>query len=371
MKKIINMLFAAVMPVLALVSCQEKEIVVYEPENATAPVLEAIADSYVLESGSSFATFQFSAADFAIPTAVRYTAYASLTEDFATKQTLGNVATDTAGLTVSANTLNNALISMNCAPEVAVPVYFRIEAEMMGESSPVSSVDALISNVITSSITPFNAERTYPKIYVIGDFCGWSHATAAYLFSYAEDEENYIGVVDFDGKAGNGFKLTGADNWDNGNWGSGDMTSTDPEASSIVLWDDGGSGNISNYSNFRYYNFHFVKSTLTLNMIKGINSVTVAGDFNGWSTDATPMQWNRANGKFYVDIDVTAAGGFKFVLDNGGTWIGTGDGEGAVNIGGGENIPVEAGQFRFYLDLNDWDNPTYSLSANDYGESVE
>lgn len=371
MKKIINALFAAAVSVFAMTSCAEKEIVTYNPDVAVAPALEDIAESYVLTDGGEFATLSFSAAEFGVPTAIRYTAYADINEDFSTKQNLGNVATDTAGITISANTLNNALISLSCEHSVPVTVYFRIEAQMMGESSPVRTVTALISNAVSSSITPYNAEKTYPKIYVIGDFCGWSHATAAFLFSYAEDEENYVGVVDFDGKAGNGFKLTGADNWDNGNWGSGDMTSSDPEASSITLWDDGGSGNITNYSSFRYYNFHFVKSSLTLNMIKGFNSVTVAGDFNGWSTDATPMEWNIANGKFYVDIDVTAAGGFKFVLDNGGTWIGTGEGEDGVGIGTGDNIPVEAGQYRFYLDLNDWQKPTYKLSSADYGKPVD
>lgn len=383
MKKFTTIIFSALMAAFALSSCAEKEIVSYYPENAVAPVLDDIPDpedgsSYVLVDGETFATLTFSAVEYNVPTAARYTAYADIAENFANKKALGNVVTDTAGITISSATLNNALISLACTPDEPVTVYFRIEAEMMGESAPVATVAALVSNSVSTLVTPYNAEKVYPSIYVIGDFCGWSHATASHLFSYSEDENNYVGVVDFanaDGvpSAGNGFKLTGADNWDNGNWGTGDMTSTDPEASSIVLWDDGGSGNITNYSNFRYYNFHFVKSSLTLNMIKGFNSVKVAGDFNGWTTEANTdeMTLITSNGKFYIDLDITAAGGFKFILDNGGTWIGTGDGEGKVSIGGGDNIPVEPGQYRFYLDLNDWKNPTYSLSTSDYGKEID
>ena len=376
MKKIFNIFAATLMSAAMLTSCAEKEIVTYNPENAVVPALEALAGSYVLEDGGEFATLQFSAAEFGIPTAARYTAYADIHEDFSAKQSLGNVTTDTAGITISANTLNNALITLACQPAEPVTVYFRIEAQMMGESSPVGSVESLISNTVSTTVTPFDAEKVYSAVYVIGAFCGWDHGNTAFLFSYAEDEENYVGIVDFGAECADyGFKITGAANWDNGNWGTGDMTSAEPEAPSITLWNDGGSGNITNYSSFRYYNFHFEKSSLTLNMIRGFNSVKVAGDFNGWAADDTntdEMTQIRSNGKFYIDLDIPAAGGFKFILDNGGTWIGTGDGEGKVNIGGGDNIQIaEPGQYRFYLDLNDWDNPTYSLSAADYGKPVD
>ena len=381
MKKIFNIFAATLMSAAMLTSCAEKEIVTYNPENAVVPALEALAGSYVLEDGGEFATLQFSAAEFGIPTAARYTAYADIHEDFSAKQSLGNVTTDTAGITISANTLNNALITLACQPAEPVTVYFRIEAQMMGESSPVGSVESLISNTVSTTVTPFDAEKVYPMVYVTGAPWGWPDApwapnAVAHLYSYAEDEENYVGVVDFGADCADyGFKITGDTNWDNGNWGTGDMTSTDPEAPSITLWNDGGSGNITNYTSFRYYNFHFVKTPLTLNMVKGFNSVKVAGDFNGWAADDTntdEMTQIRSNGKFYIDLEITAAGGFKFILDNGGTWIGTGDGEGKVNIGGGDNIQIaEPGNYRFYLDLNDWDNPTYSLSAADYGTPVD
>ena len=386
MKKIFNILAAALMSAAVLTSCAEKEIVTYYPDEVVIPALQELSVEEGLQlsdgDGVIFATLQFSAADFGIATAARYTAYADIKEDFSSKQALGNVTTDTAGIAISASTLNNALITLGCLDSVDVKVYFRIETQMMGESSPVGAVETLVSNTVSAVVKPYDAEKVYPMVYVTGAPWGWPTApwdpnAVAHLYSYAEDEENYVGVVDFGADCADyGFKITGDTNWDNGNWGTGDMTSTDPEAPSITLWNDGNSGNITNYSSFRYYNFHFVKSSLTLNLVKGFNSVKVAGDFNGWAaadgSNTDEMTQIRSNGKFYIDLEITAAGGFKFILDDGGTWIGTGEGEGKVNIGGGDNIQIaEPGNYRFYLDLNDWDNPTYSLSASDYGTPVD
>ena len=39
--------------------------------------------------------------------------------------------------------------------------------------------------------------------------------------------------------------------------------------------------------------------------------------------------------------------------------------------GGGDNIPVSAGQYRVYLNLNDWDHPTAKLSTSMYGQPEE
>ena len=369
------------MSAFVLTSCVEKEMVTYHPDEVVIPALQelSVEEGLQLSDGATFATLQFSAADFGIATAARYTAYADIKEDFSSKQALANVTTDTAGIAISAATLNNALITLGCPDSVDVKVYFRIETQMMGESSPVEMVEALVSNSVSAVVKPYDAEKIYPSIYVIGQFCGWDHGSTAFLFSYAEDEENYVGVVDFGAECADyGFKLTGEPNWDDNklNWGvtKDEAANPTPEPATLQLVNneyEGGSQNISNYSSFRYYNFHFVKSSLTLNMVKGFDLVTVAGEFNGWATDATPMEQIRSNGKFYADIQISAAGGFKFVID-GSTWIGTGDGEGKVNIGGGDNIQIaEPGNYRFYLDINDWDNPTYSLSASDYGTPVD
>ncbi len=366
MKKYFSILFAVLVSAIVMPSCQDEVGPVYEPDKVVASTLENIGTDYVLVRGGEFTTLKFSATDFGMPAAVKYTAYVDIAgTNFENRKALGNTNIDTTGIAIKADDLNNALISLGCPPEAPVEVQLVVEAQMMGESSAVAGVAPVLSNVITTKVTPFDAKIEYPKIYVVGDYCGWSHASAFYLFSYAEDKENYVGVIDFNGKAGNGFKITGEANWDNGNWGAG--ASTDPEPKSLVLV-EGSNDNVMNYSKFRYYNFHFVRSSLTLNMVAGFDKVGVVGEFNGWGNDAE-MTLNRADGIFYADVEIAAAGTFKFRLN--ADWAvnwGVKDGKLAQ---GGDNIAVEAGKFRIYLDLNDWNAPTYKISADDFGKPIE
>lgn len=362
MKKFFYIASAAMISVLALASCAEKEIVTYNPENAVPPVVETVlAESYVLEEGGAFATLTFSKADFNLPTGMRYTAYADINEDFSTKRSLASTTEVENGIVIDANTINAVLMNFNCPSDIPVQVYLRVEAEMFGESSVISGV-SLVSTTLSTVITPFYAPKTYPSVYVIGGFCGWDHGQTAFLFSYSEDEENYTGVVDFgEGTTDFGFKLTGAADWDHGNWGTGASSSTEPEAPSVTLIDDGGSGNISNYTSHRYYNFHFVKSTLTLSPVVWFDGVTLVVG----STEV-PMECDRATGHFHADAQIAEGQGYTVRVSGGNTDVVFGGNISEV-VAGGDPITVDAGNYRVYIDLNDWDNPTTRISTDDYG----
>ncbi len=366
MKKFFYIASAAMISVLALASCAEKEIVTYNPENAVPPVVETVlAESYVLEEGGAFATLTFSEADFNLPTGMRYTAYADINEDFSTKRSLASTTEVENGIVIDANTINAVLMNFNCPSDIPVQVYLRVEAEMFGESSVISGV-SLVSTTLSTVITPFYAPKTYPSVYVIGAFCGWDHGQTAFLYSYSEDEENYTGVVDFgEGTTDFGFKLTGAADWDHGNWGTGASSSTEPEAPSVTLIDDGGSGNISNYTSHRYYNFHFVKSTLTLSPVVWFDGVTLLVG----STEV-PMECDRATGHFHADAQIAEGQGYTVRVSGGNTDVVFGGNISEV-VAGGEPITVDAGNYRVYIDLNDWDNPTTRISTDDYGTPVD
>ena len=369
MKKFFYIASAAMISILALASCAEKEIVTYNPENAVKPVLEAIAESYVLEDGAAFETLNFSAVEYGIAAAARYTLYADVNEDFSSKKSLGNVTTDTVGITVTANTLNNALMSLNCKADVPVTVYFRMEAEMMGESAPVGTVDVLVSNTISSTVTPYNAEKTYPMVYVVGDPLSWDFSVYAGLFSYAEDEENYVGVLDLGAdNTKRKFKITGELNWDNGNWGlDGSAAAPEAEAPSIQLINDGGSGNIACYSH-RYYRFQFNNSTLLLTNNLSFDALFLVGSASGLTWDTSKpeneMQFDPERQRFYIDYTFAANDEIKFLTDN-GTWFG-GTSDGGLNTQ--DNIKIAtAGSYRIYVNLNNSSNMTYELNAEDYG----
>lgn len=374
MKKFFYIASAAMISILALASCAEKEIVTYNPENAVKPVLEAIAESYVLEDGAAFETLNFSAVEYGIATAARYTAYADINEDFSTKQSLGNVTTDTAGIAIDAKTLNNALISLECPHSVPVTVYFRIEAEMMGESAPVGTVDVLVSNMISATITPYNAEKTYDMVYVPGAKGLWDF-TSTFLFCYAEDGDTYQGVVDLgDNYSTVEFKITTAADWADQYTHGSDGTVAEKDPASMTLVNPG--SNINNYQSARYYSFTFVKSTKVLTKNISFNQVGVIGLNGDWNNDIVMTQIAR-NGQFYADIEVASATEFKFRLD--ADWVtnwgvetqGQSLSDVDVLTPGGQNISVQPGNYRVYLDLNDWENPTARLSASDYGQPVE
>lgn len=379
MKKIFTIFSAAMMSVLLTVACVEKEKTVYYPDKAVAPMLEEIAapeSSYVLvEDSLTLGMLRFSRADFGMPVAVRYTLYAALDESFANAKAVDNI--DNAdSIFVEDNALNNALVSLACAPDKPVTVYFRIGAQMRGDGLNIE-VDPLYSNVRSTTVTPYNAEKTYPAVYVVGDPWGWPDETWSntevlrYLYSYAEDEENYVGVIDFgENRENHGFKITGGMNWNEGNWGVGSETSTEAEAPSIVLWDDGGSTNINNYSEYRYYNFHFVRSTLTLNVVKSFNSVGISGSMTDWADGADiVMTQMLPDQRFYADVEIETAAEFKFRLD--GAWGTDWGGSFDELVAGGANLTVEPGNYRIYLDLNNWDEPVAEISAEDYGTPVE
>lgn len=215
------------------------------------------------------------------------------------------------------------------------------------------------------------AEKEYAKVWIVGDYCGWNHANSQYLFSFSEDEINYEAIVDFGEKAANGFKVTGEAGWNNGNWGTdGDAPAADPEAASITLIDAGNSGNISAYSK-RFYSLAFNKSTLELKNQMSFDQIGIIGDFNSWGEDVV-MKFDTKKQRFYADVEILADGGLKFRLN--GNWdisFGISAGSTSGVLDGGDNIPVTAGNYRVYVNLNNSKERTYEFNADDYGKEDE
>ena len=79
------------------------------------------------------------------------------------------------------------------------------------------------------------------------------------------------------------------------------------------------------------------------------------------------MAFDTERQVFYADIQVNADGDFKIRSDaNWGTAYDLGGVNGELTLGGG-NIPVTAGNYRIYVNLNNSGNMTYELNAEDYG----
>ncbi len=337
-------------------ACQKQEIVqISAPENVKAPALAAVETIEIskdnLNTGS--ADFSWSKADFGAPTQVNYSLEIAASGS-ETKYTLTSGLTETT-TSVTYQTLNTFLLTeMNLPANVLSEVQFYVGAKV-GEYAKVYSAPLTVSVGTVEAIIP--EKDMYKYVYVIGDYCGWSHDKTQFLYNYDTDNNNlYSGVVDFADKAANGFKLTGGPDWNHGNWGTLDGAVLDSEQAEVQLRDDGGSGDIKAYSK-RFYHFEFDSSTLILKKKLGFDQLGVIGDFNSWGGDVV-MEYNPTLVRFYADVEVPADGGLKVRVD--ADWA-TSWGE---NMESG-NLPVAAGNYRVYLDLN---KGSLTVDANMYGQ---
>ncbi len=336
-------------------ACQKDEIVTFNPENVVAPVLHAVSDVVVTVDNKDTESLKFTwdAASFGVNAQVYYTLNMSA-NDVTVNLFSGATGTSYA---VSYDALNNkAFNDLGIASGEAGEVSFTLGAKL-------NAGETYWADPVKANITPTSAEKVYPMVYVIGNYCGWSHDTALHLYNFSEDEVLYQGVVDFgagDEKTG-GFKITPGASWD-AEWGG--PGSADEEPASLTLLTSGGS-DIKNYVAKRYYHFTLDTKTCILTKKMSFDQVGIIGLNGDWDNDIV-MEYSVAKQRFYADIDVPAATEMKFRMDAG--WDINFGGDLKALSNGGDNIPVEPGQYRVYFNMNNLDAVTATLDANMYGK---
>lgn len=363
MKKIFNIAVLALAGAM-FASCEQEHIdAQYIPGNVTAPVLNDIEGCALAADGADL-TFEYVAADYGIKAAVGYTLYVDMAgNDMASKQ---KVTANIGGgkIVVSAKNLNVALLNAGADKEAEAAAEFQLVANMLNNKGAANEATAAVSNLVEATFRTYNAEiRPFDKfahVWVIGDYCGWDHAASQYLYDYAASGSKYTGLVDFGEKAANGFKLTGIAGWDDScNWGlPDDGSEVEAEAAELTLITSGGSKDIKCYAK-RFYFFSFDSSTLKLAKDWSADQIGIIGLNGDWDNDIV-MEYNAYWTRFYADIDAPAATEMKLRADAGWdlNW-----GAGAVK--GGDNIPVEAGQWRVYFDPG---QGTIEFSSSMYGK---
>ena len=349
-----------------LSACQKlDEVKAYDPDKVVAPVLHALPGEIVItpDNMGSTQTFTWDAADFGVRTQINYSIEASYNDGAKLVLFTGMNGTSSEQTYES---LNNILALSVEDGGLGVPSGEPTDVDFYISATIGTDFEKFYSAPATVRMTVTTAERTYPQVWVIGDYCGWNFDNAQGLFCFSGDEVTYEAIVDLGEKAANGFKLSGEAGWNDAcNWGTdGDAAAPETEAPSITLISSGGSGNIMVYSK-RFYRFVFDRSTLTLSNKLSFNSMGIIGDATpgGWDTD-TEMNFDTQKQRFWVDVTLSA-GEFKFRADN--DW--------AINFGGadgrlsqnGDNIKATAGNYRVYATLNNSAEITYELNAGDYG----
>lgn len=383
MKKFFSILCLAAAG-LWLGACEQDHIdVIYHPSDVVAPAAGTISgpEGGILSSDGEPIVLTYTKADYGVATNVNYSVYvdlasvasaqavrdaASVVPDLSTMTRIATavVSSDPATITIPQKDLNNALLNLGAAPDVECSVRFIVVTNLANDKGTTIEGTDFYSDAVIAPFTPYNAEVNdvdkYEHVWIIGDFNGWSFDNVdQYLYAYAGGS-TYTGLIDFGEKAANGFKLTGIAGWDDScNWGAdGDAPAPEAEAASVQLISSGGSKDIKCYSK-RFYMFEFDKTSLVLKKSWSADQISIIGLNGDWNNDIV-MEYNAYKHRFYADITAADATEMKFRADSDWTlnW-------GVDLKGGGDNIPVEAGSFRVYLDFN---NGEYSFSEKMYGQ---
>lgn len=378
MKKLFN--YIPLLGVALLAACEtDIDKTIFNAGNAEGAVLETPANTVLVldskQQDNTILTLNWTAPDFGYQAMVTNSIELDVAgNNFATARTLATAVANATTQDLTVATLNSNILGILQDNGIEGDFSAR-DFELRLASHISEAADTLYSNVLTLNITPYDADIQYPEMFIIGEYCGWSgeNPQTQNLFSFSQDEVNYEGLIDFNDKAANGFKITDAapnSDWSNCKFNCGlDGAAGAPaaEAASITLLNNGGSSNIACYSK-RYYRFTFNKETLELGMNLSFDKIYLVGSAEGltWDTSKAEneMNFDPATQRFYIDYTFAAGNEIKFLTD-GNLWLGiTKEGK----VGDGDNIVIsEAGSYRIYLNLNDSNNQAYELNAEDFG----
>ena len=345
-----------------IAGCQKPEMIqISAPEDVVAPVLNAVADINITPAnlGLESVTFEWSAADYGVNTQINY-AIEVATAGSADKVVLTSGINDTKTV-VSYEAVNAILLyDLGLVSGVSESVDFYVSAK-------VGEYPKIYSNVVTANATVTEAEKEYPKLTVAGSYAynNWSPGKGQFVYDFEGTDTRYSGVIDFgeDVSALN-FKFVG-EAWGNNEFSVPSGEAQAPEAAELPLV-AGGGDNIAAYTTHRFYSLTLDKSAPKVIKNFSFNSLGVIGDATatGWDSD-TDMEFNPVKQRFYVDMTL-ADGTIKFRAND--AWDVNWGGANGVLASGADNIPVTAGNYRIYVNLNDPANPTYELSEKMYGQ---
>lgn len=349
--------------ILAASCSTDEDKLVFDPSSSVAPTLGTLAGTTLSSDGADL-TFEFTQPKYNVDAGVLYALYASDSQDFGKQEKLAATIGGTT-VTVKQSALNSVILNLGGEPGAEFTVYLRLDSWLANNKNMAVESSLARSGVLSATFVPYSQlildKDIYDHVWVQGDYCGWSHDKSQFLYNYNKDGKTFTGVIDFGEKAANGIKFTGAASWDasTGNWGS-EAQAEEAEAKSLKLVNGDGAQNITCYSK-RFYAFSLDKNSLMLTKDWGANVIGIVGGFNDWGNSGLPdteMNYNADYVRFWADVDFTSDTEIKFRAD--GKWD--------YNWGkdcGGDNLPVSAGKYRIYLDLN---KKSVELSTSMYGK---
>lgn len=334
--------------ILAASCSTDEDKLVFDPSSSVAPTLGTLAGTTLSSDGADL-TFEFTQPKYNVDAGVLYALYASDSQDFGKQEKLSATIGGTT-VTVKQSALNSVILNLGGEPDAEFTVYLRLDSWLATNKNTAVKSSLARSGVLSATFVPYSQlildKDIYDHVWVMGDYSGWSHDKAQFLYNYSKDGNIFTGVVDFDDKAASGIKFTGAASWDEatGNWGTANPDDAS-EAASVTLL-NGSNDNIMCYAK-RFYKFTLDKKALVLTKEWGADKIGVVGTINNWAAPDVEMAFNKDYLRFWVDLEVTGDQEIKFRADE--DWVYN---WGADAKSGGDNIKVGTGKYRVYLDLN-------------------
>lgn len=348
--------------ILAASCSTDEDKLVFDPSSSVAPTLGTLAGTTLSSDGADL-TFEFTQPKYNVDAGVIYALYASDSQDFGKQEKLSATIGGTT-VTVKQSALNSVILNLGGEPGAEFTVYLRLDSWLANNKNMAVESSLARSGVLSATFVPYSQlildKDIYDHVWVMGDYSGWSHDKAQLLYNYSKDGNIFTGVVDFEDKAANGIKFTGAASWDEatGNWGTANPDDAS-EAASVTLL-NGSNDNIMCYGK-RFYKFTLDKKALVLTKEWGADKIGVVGTINNWAAPDVEMAFNKDYLRFWVDLEVTGDQEIKFRADE--DWVYN---WGADAKSGGDNIKVGTGKYRVYLDLN---KGTVELNEKMFGKT--
>lgn len=348
--------------ILAASCSTDEDKLVFDPSSSVAPTLGTLAGTTLSSDGADL-TFEFTQPKYNVDAGVLYALYASDSQDFGKQEKLSATIGGTT-VTVKQSALNSVILNLGGEPDAEFTIYLRLDSWLATNKNTAVESSLAHSGVLSATFVPYSQlildKDIYDHVWVMGDYSGWSHDKAQLLYNYSKDGNIFTGVVDFDDKAANGIKFTGAASWDEatGNWGTANPDDAS-EAASVTLL-NGSNDNIMCYGK-RFYKFTLDKKALVLTKEWGADKIGVVGTINNWAAPDVEMAFNKDYLRFWVDLEITGDQKIKFRADE--DWVYN---WGADAKPGGDDINVGTGKYRVYLDLN---KGTVELNEKMYGKT--
>lgn len=353
--KILPIIFGAL--ALLLVNGCKKDAVNVTATDGKAATLTASANTIVLTSATAAAnavTFSWAKADYGYHAAIRYTVQLDKKgNNFSSPK---EFAIDAADITkpLSVADLNNSLVLMGFTPGVAGGLEVRLKSELL------ANVNALYSNVLSFTVTPYAVFVVYPSLYVPAAYQGWVPATAERISSVL-DNKAYEGYVYFGDAANLVFKYTSDTQWTT-TYGWASSTNSDSYAG----------GTMSSSANGNLFvpaaGYYLLTANLNTNNWSATKmAFSIIGDATpgGWDAD-TDMVFDATAKEWKITVNLVGGKSVKFRGNHDWT-INYGDNKpanGFLKLNG-ENIPVTAsGNYTIALKLGNPGNYTYTITKN-------